>query len=374
MIRMLIILLLIGGMVACVDPIYFDAQPPGDIIILEGTITTDPGPYVIKLSKGLRLDSDSTINAPVTDVDIVLHGSNDETEAFTESSPGKYVTAGVIRGVIGGTYYITITMPDGSTFQSEPETILPTGDVEDIYFKYEARTVHKIYGDEAADVFNIYLDAASPPIEDQTSFVRWRFTGTYVFETNPEQHTTWLQGEANLRFKTPWPCSGWVVDPAVGGGVLRQDSECTCCRCWRKQFETIPRLSDTDLVEGGEFRNIKVGEVPITRATFYERYQVSVDQMTISKNAFDFFKIIRTQKEGASNLFQPPPGKVTGNIKPVNSDYQIIGLFWAASVKSKAIYITEDDVPYKLPTDVIPLPCNEAYSNSSNVKPADWID
>jgi hypothetical protein len=368
-----ITILLLLVVAACVDPIQFTATDPGNITILEGTITTDPGPYVILISRGLRLDSDSTINAPVPGAVITLHSDKGETESFAEVEPGVYHTGGAILGTIGTTYHITLKMPDGATFESEPETILPSGEVTDIRYQYEARTVQKSYGPQAADVFNIYVDATAGPLDPgETSFVRWRFSGLYVTATNPEKHTTYLQGF--LRFKTPWPCSGWVVDPGAGGGVLRQDSECTCCRCWIQQYESLPRLSDTDLVEGGEFRNIKVGEVPITRMTFYEKYRVSIDQMTISKNAFNFFKIIRTQKEGASNLFQPPPGKITGNIKPVNADYNIAGMFWGASVHRKSIYIHETDLPYLLPVDTIPLPCNYAYANASITKPGDWDD
>jgi hypothetical protein len=357
---------------ACIDTIHFDAQPPGDIIVLDGSITTDAGPYVITMSRGLRLDSDSTINAPVVGATIVLHSDKGETETFVERKPGEYHTGSVIRGTIGSTYHIALTMPDGATFESEPETIMPSGEVRDIHYQYEARTVEKYNGPQPADVFNIFIDASSLPTEDKTSYVRWRFTGTYVMETNPEQHTRWLQGAS--RYLDPWPCSGWEVEPALGGGKLVQKRPCTCCRCWVTQYEASPRLSDTDLVEAGEFRNLTVAEVPVTRLTFFEKYQVAIEQMTLSKNAFDFFKVVRTQKDGASNLFQPPPGKLTGNIKPVNANYEIVGLFWGASVHRKAIYIPNTELPYKIPRDIIQVPCNTSYTNSSNVQPADWIE
>jgi hypothetical protein len=365
-----ITILLVLFVTACVDSIHFDSMPPGDVIILDGSITTNPAPYVIKMSRGLRLDSDSTINAPMTGATIVLHNDKGETESFNEIQPGEYHTTGTIQGTVGGTYYITLTMADGSTFESEPETILPSGKVSEIRYQYEARTIQKPFGPLPADVFNIFIDAGALPSEDRTSFVRWRFTGTYVMETNPELHMRWLQG-AN-RYMDPWPCSGYEVEPALGGGKLVKKRECTCCRCWITHYETQPRLSDTDLVEAGEFRNLKVAEVPINRLTFYERYQVAIEQMTISKNAYDYFKIIRAQKEGASNLFQPPPGKLTGNIKPVNAKYQIVGLFWGASVNRKTIYIPNTELPYGIPRDIIPIPCNSDYANSTNIKPADW--
>lgn len=355
---------------ACVDPIAFDSQAPAGIIILDGSITTDEGPYTITMTSGLALDLDSTASAPVTGASIVLHSDKDQDEPFVESKPGVYQTGGVIKGTIGNTYYISMTMPDGATFESQPETIMPSGHVEKINYRFEARTVEKSFGKVPADVFNVFVDATAPASETgKTSFVRWRFTGSYVVETHPELHVRWLQGMSY--FLDPFPCSGWVVDPALGGGKLRQAEECQCCRCWITQHEPSPKLSDNELVEGGQYRNLKVGEVPISRRTFFEKYKVTVDQMTISQNAFDFLKVIRAQKDGSSNLFQPPPGKIVGNIKAVNATYQIVGLFWGASINTESIYISKTDLPYILAQDVVTFPCTY-YGNSTNVKPADW--
>jgi hypothetical protein len=124
-------------------------------------------------------------------------------------------------------------------------------------------------------------------------------------------------------------------------------------------------------VSEGQFRNVKVAEVPITRATFIEKYHVGLEQMAISKNAFEFFKITRTQKENATNLFQPPPGRHVGNIKALNNGQQVVGLFWAASVTHGSIFITKEDLPYTLAKDVIPFPCT-SYPNSSATKPDFW--
>ena len=353
--------------VACVDPIGFNSDKPEEIIILDGSITTEPGPYTITISRALPLDSDSTTNMPVTGASIVLHNAGGDSESFTEIAPGKYSTGGVIRGSVGSTYHITMTMGDGAKFESQPETILPAGEVKDVRYQYEARTIAKEFGKVTADVFNIFVDAAAV-LQTETSYVRWRFTGTYVTETSPELRMTWLQGFH--RYADPWPCSGYeFVDP----GIMVQKRPCTCCRCWVTEYEQMPRLSDSELVEGGSFNNVKVAEVPITRQSFFEKYKVTIDQLTISRNAFEFFKLIRSQKEGATNLFQPSPGKIIGNIASVDSNYQVIGLFWAASVNRKSIYISETDVPYALPYDPITYPCDR-LGNSTTQKPVDWND
>ncbi|HZY79646.1 MAG TPA: DUF4249 domain-containing protein [Cyclobacteriaceae bacterium] len=359
---------------ACVDPIDFDLPPAADLLIVDGSITDKVGPCIVRISRAVELDADTTHRSHVTGAIVKLHDYGIGVEEFSEVKPGEYRTRGALAGVVGHTYYITIELPDGTKLESEPETMMPAGEIVAITHQFEPRTTRKIFGIVNADAFNIFVDGNTPVLSSQggQSFVRWRFTGTFKAVTHPELHQTWIQGE--FYYKTPYPCSGFVVDPAIGGGKLTQREECTCCDCWAKQFETTPRLSDTELVSNGQFRNIKVGDVPITPATLIERYRVEVEQMTISRNAFDFFKLIRSQKEASTNLFQPAQGKLVGNIRSSNPDQVVVGLFWAAAVARKTAYLTPKDVPGGVSPVPITEPCNTYYANSTAIKPADWDD
>jgi hypothetical protein len=357
-------------MTACIDPISFDSPPPADLIIVDGSITDQPGPYKVKVTRGIGLDADSVKILGVHGVKIQLISDEGEVEDLTEDSLGIYSTKGLIRGKIGHRYHITLEMPDGATFKSEPEVIRPSGEIADIRVEYEYRTVTKPFGVFPADVFNIFVDGNTVTSEDDPSFIRWRYTGTYKVETNPEFHVTFLQVSS---YMTPLPCSGYIVVPALGGGKLEKVGECTCCVCWCQLYETEPQLSDTQAVTAGQFRNVKVGEVPVNNSTFHDKYMVEVEQMAISKEAFDFFKLIRNQKLGASNLFQPPPGVLRGNVRVVNSSYEVVGLFWAASVYKKEVFVHKTDLPYpQPPIDQKTTSCFTAFRNASVIKPENW--
>lgn len=349
---------------ACIDPIYFDTPPPGVLTVVEGMISDEPGPYVVKVSNAVALDADSVYRPPVEHAKITLYDDEENSEAFTEISPGVYSTGGVIQGVVGHSYHIEIETADGTIFRSEADQLFPGGEVSDIRYEYEARTVHQPYGDLSADVFKIFIDASA----EGQRYVRWRFNGTYKVVTEPEHHQIWLQG---FILKDPPPCSGYVVAPAVGGGRLEKVAECTCCTCWISQFESQPHVSDDQLVSDGQFRDIKVGEVPINLFTFFDKYRVEVEQMSLSRPAYEFFKLVQSQKEQASNVFQPPSGEIRGNMHNVSSDAPVVGIFYAASVSRKAIFIPKSALPYKIP----PLNYTDActkLANSTNVEPEGW--
>jgi hypothetical protein len=354
---------------ACVDKINFNVPPAQSLTVVEGMITDAPGPYTIKVSKSLSLTADSSFRDPIEKAKIKLHDDDGNVEDFSEAAPGVYVTGGIIQGRVGHVYYIAIETQDGKIFRSEPDRINPVGEIEQIRYEYEARTAEVNTAEVNADVFNIFVDADGG--SESSSYVRWRFSGTYKVETHPELHYTVTQEGPPYAYKSPYPCSGYIVEAALGGGYLRKVGECTCCTCWVNQFESVPTLSDGQLVSNNHYQNVKVGEIPINGLTFTEKYMVQVDQMSMTENAFQFFKLIRKQKENASSLFQPLNGEIKGNIAPVNSTEPVVGIFWAASIRSKYIYILKSDVPYNIAPIGIAEPCL-TYDNSSMNKPDFW--
>lgn len=356
---------------ACVDQIDFESPSPQSQWIVEGFISTDPGGYTVYVSQGLELDADSVYRRPAEDVSVVLFDDEGNQEIFSEVEPGTYRTAGLIRGEVGHSYHIRVETASGKVFESAPEKIHPVGEVLNIRHELEERTEVRPFGEFRADVFNIYVDADAGPAEE--NYVRWKFSGTYKVLTFPEFHMIWLQGD--YTFKDPLPCSGYIVvgGPMGSGGILKQIAECTCCTCWVAQYENMPQLSDTQFISNGEFRNIKVAEVPINTATFHEKYRVEVEQMSLTRAAFDFFKLVRDLKADASSLFQPPAGKLVGNIKATNSDDNVVGIFWATAISRSSVYLYPSDVPYTLaPIDFSTDACTDYYDNATTVKPEDW--
>lgn len=351
---------------SCVDRIEFDIPPAQNQLVVEGMISDDPGPYTVRISRALDLEADSVVISPVKQAKVKLLDDEGRSENFSETSPGVYVTGGLIRGKVGNRYHIWLETQEGEQFESQPDAIRSVGPVENIRFEFEARSITENYGPVRADVFNVYMDANAGAGTDGEKFVRWKFTGTYEVLSYPERHFIWALG---FTLPDPYPCSGYDFDEA---GNLVSMGPCTCCSCWAHHYESQPSLSDGQQVVNNQYYNIKVGEVPITSATFYNKYQVEVAQMSLSRTAFEFFKLVRAQKEGAGSLFQPPSGEIKGNISPLNNSKPIVGLFYATSINRKSVYIQRSDVPYNIPPIAeIRYPCTW-YENSTNVKPSNW--
>lgn len=175
-------------------------------------------------------------------------------------------------------------------------------------------------------------------------------------------------GEAG-RIPDPRPCSGY----RMVNGLLTFVSTCTCCSCWVTEYSRSPDVGDVDFY-GGKVSRFKIAYIPATKDLFLSKYHVEVQQASISEDVYNYWKLVKVQKEGGSSLFQPTSAKIRGNLKCINDPAaEIFGLFSVSSVKSKSIFITKEDIPYKLlPIDTVTEDCRFGPYNSSIIKPDFW--
>ena len=113
--------------------------------------------------------------------------------------------------------------------------------------------------------------------------------------------------------------------------------------------------------------------VPAQVEYFVQGYHAAVSQISLGRTAYNYFRVIRAQKEGAASLFQPVSGKLRGNIFRTNGEEEVQGLFWAGSVVKKSVYIDRYDLPNYLGTPPIKIIECDALKNSTTTKPAFWI-
>ncbi|MBI1768547.1 MAG: DUF4249 domain-containing protein [Bacteroidetes bacterium] len=352
---------------ACVERINIDAPKAlSDQLVIEGLITDEPGPYTVKLSRATNVNETLVRTRPVSAVKVVISDNLGNSETLKEIEIGTFQTdTNGIQGVIGRSYTLHVETNDGKVYESTPETIVPAGTIENIRFKFETSQPENNttqYG------FRFFIDAKG---DAQTNnLLRWKFSGIYKVVTYPEQHTEPM-GEG--RVPAPRACSGYVYDKTAG---LAKVGPCTCCECWTSAVDSQIKLSDNQTIVAEEFRDIEVGFLSISYWT-YEKTLVEIKQMSLSQSAFDYWKTIKDQKDGASSLFQPSIGKARTNIFVKNGSDEVQGLFYASAIATKSVFITPSDLPQglKLSFDAPPPiteSCIQAFKNSTTKKPYDW--
>lgn len=340
-----IVLILVG---ACIDRIDIPAPTtlPADLVV-DGLITDAPGPYTVKLTRGIHLDDSQFDGDPLHAKKVTLFDHLGNSEVMQETKTGVYKTKpDGIRGVVGGEYFVRIETVDGHIYESIPDKINPVGSFDTLYYEFEQKKDRDGFDQQG---YRIYVDAAIPSYD--SSFVRWRFTGTYVVETMPQYHA--VGGPSGECVYAPLLCSGW----ASVNGELKEGYafnpitykyeyviglKCTCCRCWITPKEHDPIVKSAYEHAEGRFNRMEVGYVPVDYYTFFEKYQVKVSQLSMTRHTYDFWLNISQQKQAINSLFQPVTGKVQTNFTENGNPTTVQGIFQASAIRTRILYLDQN--------------------------------
>jgi hypothetical protein len=361
---------------ACVDRLSFDLDGSATIVpVVVGYISDQPGPYQVTVSESFDIELDPKSKKPLSVKSMTISDNTGLSEELTEVKQGLYETSPTgIRGVVGRTYKLRVELPDGKVYESITDTLLNSGALDSIYFDFVSKrdaNNAQTYG------FDIFFNS-SATVENNFRFL-WKFTGTYKAETNPElsdQGCYDIDGRCNF---IP-PCTGIrnVAVPAYPPEFERI-GPCECCTCWYDLTNNAVTLNDDGLEGVGRFIGVKLYSLPLDAWIFTHKVHYKIEQFSITRQTFGFWKSIKDQQDAVNSIFQPINGKIPSNFRQVTGNgYPLAGIFYAASVSSKSSYIYRYDVPKEslIPTNkaVIKRSCLEAFPNSTNVKPPFWED
>jgi hypothetical protein len=377
---------------SCIDRLDILAPNASSQLVVDGYITDAPGPYTIKLSRTRKV-ADFSPFATVSAKKVTIFDNAGNSEALTEIRAGVYQTSPTgIRGVIGREYFIRIETRDDKIYESIPEKINPPGSVDSVYYEFEQYKTEQ--GNDKYQ-FRIFMDSKGE--RDGENLFLWKLTGTYKVITSPDLHILILQDRRIKR--DPRPCSGAILDGSAG--ELLYVNPCECCECWVNQVDITPSVSDNYLVAQGQFKKVDMGIIPVEFWYFWDKTLVTVEQLSLSRSTFNYWKTIQDQKEGATSLFQPSTGKAVSNIFLKNGNEDVQGIFYASAISKKTVFLDATKIPLGvgvippppgLPPRYFPKPddppelvalwytppfvvresCLTAFRNSTTQQPPDW--
>ena len=385
MIKSLLLFVGVLLLVSCLDRL--NVVIPEDYskdVIVDGLITDEPGPYTVKITRAIKIDGPQVVGSGISAKRVIISDNAGNSEILEQKEVGVYQTkANGIRGMVSREYQVRIEMLDGKIFESIPDRMSPAGELDSLYYEFES-----IQPDNGPTQYgyHIYVDAQTAP--DNDSYLRWKFSGTYIIETKPQYFRK--AGCPPCGCDAPLPCSGYAfvdgvlhlgytTDPRTGEVTFVQGLKCVCCRCWVTQHENSPTVGGNQIISNGRFANVEVGYVPINFYTFFEKYRVEVKQMSLSKAAYNYWKSVRQQQDATGSLFQPITGKIQTNLFGIDQAGGVQGVFYASAVKKKQLYLDKNTVKIVIPE---PVNCGGrvgaagvsclTFPGSTTLQPEDW--
>lgn len=362
--RILIILLFLSE--GCIAPLPVEVTADTPVLVVDGSITNAPPPYQVRLSYSTAFDTPITKSNIESGAIVSIISDEGELEVLFETSPGVYESSPWgMQGQVGRSYHVEIITASGKEFYTDPQKMLPAGSIDSVYTQFHTSVLNGDNPSKPQDALGVYVNASDA--EKEARFFRWRWTGIYHARTFPQFRTKGLPGGATV--PDPPACSGYIVE----GNEIRQVAECTCCSCWPFEYSSAPLLSDTRFTNQYTFNNVPIVRLPVIPMRFFDKYFIEIEQLSISEEVHEFWRLAKVQQEATGSLFQPNAVKVSGNIRPKNSTRPVLGIFSVSAITKTALFLTSAMLPHPLPPiDEIAEDCTLVYTNGSNQKPSFW--
>ena len=300
------LLLLFLLVISCVTEFQPDTVSIPPSLIVEGEITDQPGPYVVRLSRTADY-SYKSLNLYETGATVIISDNLGNQETLQERT-GVYSTkASGLRGVVGRTYKVTIKTKDGKVYESVPEVITSAPPIQKLYYEYTTEPTGVSYARRQG--WNVYLDTKDP--ETTGNYYRWSWTHYEPID---------------VCFKKEVP-----------GQPFLTGLDC-CSPCWdiTRCYNCISVTSDVN-INGQAISRQFIARVPFKSTS---RYYIEVQQQAISKGAYTFWKSVRGQVSSTGGLFDAAPALVQGNVRCVSDpNTMAYGFFGATGLSEQYLYV-----------------------------------
>ena len=311
MITRLMSLAIFLAMTSCIDEYWPEITKYQNIIVVDGKITSDPGPYTVQLS--FSTDVNLPQLHPYASCLVSIHDDEGNFELLEEYQEGIYKTSpSGLQGIVGRSYRIHIETPDGQEYDSEFEELLEPVEIESVYAVIETRedtsTNHDLEG------YQFYIN--THPVSNDSSYFLWQLEYTYKYKTD---------------FRINYMFDGRMHF------VMNTD---TLRRCWlTDRVHEIFTTSTAGLTEPA-ITKFPLHYVSTETRALTIRYSLMVRQYTMSEPAYRYWNSLYEQEAGQGGLYSKQPYQINGNIvNKAQPDQPVLGYFLVAGIREKRIYV-----------------------------------
>jgi hypothetical protein len=163
-------------------------QDSDSLLVVEGQITNEEGPFRVKLSQSVPLYNDPNLlyeEHPVYGANVQIFDDQGNAFRLYEEEDGWYETENKqLKGVVGNTYSLTIATPDGIEYESSAVLMSDVPEIEEIHYSENVRTVIEETNVYEENQLSVLVD--SKPFEEGIGYLKWEFEETWQFELPTE--------------------------------------------------------------------------------------------------------------------------------------------------------------------------------------------
>jgi hypothetical protein len=300
-------------LLTCVRQVTPPIRNVKPVLVVQGLITTAPGPYTVNLSYSGPYTN--TLQATqqdsayfIADARVVIKDDVGDSTTCTYTSPGNYLSDNPrFIGRIGRTYTLEIYLSNGQEYLSKPETIQAVAPIDSLSIGYDSLGLTGIQPPPLIVTVNTHDPG------NGLHYYRWAATGYY-------------------------PRKSWGGPCGIGDPPCANPFVCTChALCEQKNPAPIAITLFSDQLSEG--RGI-IQPVYYSPVYWFGIHYVDISQYSQTLDSYQFWEQYLAQTNRTGSILDPLPSPVIGNIyNAADSTDLVLGLFDAADVFEEKVSI-----------------------------------
>ncbi|MBI9054829.1 MAG: DUF4249 domain-containing protein [Bacteroidales bacterium] len=313
-VRFLIVLILL--FLGCKENIPLDPSNNKNLIVIEGFLSNEAGPYTIKVSTSSNLDDPKVY--PVSECQVAISDNQGLEEILSETEPGVYKSSkDGIKGIIGNKYKLSVTTKNNVKYESNYHELIEPIGIKLIYA--DTTSIEVLNDPERLKGYEFFVNTELAPSLE--TYLLWNITESYEYTVDYKLYAVFdgithvVNQDTNLNFDDTY-------------------------RCW--ETERINKIFTAEMASltYPEISNKKLHFVGTDSKKLMIKYSILVNQFTIDEDTYCFWKAIEDQISADNFLYTSQPSNIVSNIKNIDNPEDIVlGYFTVASISQKRLFV-----------------------------------
>jgi hypothetical protein len=280
-----------------------------NVLVVDGFINTSgDDSTIIKLSRTVTLANKKIIN-PETGAIVSVETSSNENAPLVEKEKGVYVIPALIFGS-NKKYRLKIKTKNGTNYSSDFVESILSPQIDSVNYQIKP------------DGLQLYVNASDA--NQKTHYYRWEYDETWIFYAMYNSGYIWRKG--------PY--------------VEHRDADENIYQCWGNASSSTILTGSSAKLDKDVIHLSPLTLVPSTSEKLTEKYSILVKQYALTKEAYDFWQVLKKNTESLGSIFDVLPSELTGNIHNVaNNKEPVIGYISAGTTQKKRIFVSKDKLP-----------------------------
>lgn len=360
-------LFLILLMSSCVEEYSNNPTLKSEVLIVDGLITNqlEADTIEVSYSKGKGVSGEIT---PIQNCKLTVTTDDGKDFELKEDLPGKYYTPQNLVKLIGKSYRLKLTIPNGGIYESTFEKMSSVPPILKVYDTFDPKAILKTDGKSYRKGNKVYINFQDPSEEANNYLFRYKYYEQISICKSCGGSTLLADGVTCLpKYLPKYPLYDYECDGY----------------CWDIIYENSINIFSDVYTNGKAINGQLVATIPWVN---YTGALIEIKQYSISTEGYRFYNLLSLQGNKTGSLTDTPPAPIAGNIRNINNPQEaVVGFFGASSVNSirynvdrKAnIGSAEEYIGHFIVLEDEGVPRNQAKCIESRtrtkIKPTGWI-